>query len=45
VLQIVFIVQTNLAIVVIKIKGVYADISKMSVALSQNLNVNTARNI
>lgn len=44
-LQIVFIVQTNLVVVVTKIKGAYADILKMNVVLSQNLSVNIVRNL
>lgn len=43
--QIVFIVRTDFVIVVTKIKEVYAGTSKMNVALSQNISVNTVRNL
>lgn len=44
-LQIAFIVQTDSVIVVTKIKEAYADILKMNVVLSQNINVNIVRNL
>lgn len=44
-LQIVFIVLMDFVVVVTKIKGVCVDTSKMSVVLSQNLSVNTVKNL
>lgn len=44
-LQIVFIAQMDSVVVVTKIKEAYADILKMNVVLSQNINVNIVRNL